>query len=125
MLPSFIIFLYDFLIWNFSYSITHTSKKEAYAIIHHISLSFLEGGGGNHLKTNETTRKFFPVDTSDKRVVGTASLSVSSPYHSLSALHVEILNSYCSQGKPQEIAIKGHLFLHILKNYGGINIEPG
>lgn len=26
LLPSFIIFLYDFLIWNFCYSITHTSK---------------------------------------------------------------------------------------------------
>lgn len=77
MLPSFIIFLYDFLIWNFSYSITHTSKNKL--MQSYISLSLLEGGGGNQLKTIETIREIFPVVTSDKRVAGTASLSLSSP----------------------------------------------
>lgn len=44
MLPSFIIFLYDFLIWNFSYSITHTSEnKLMQSYITFPSLSWKEG----------------------------------------------------------------------------------
>lgn len=44
LLPSFIIFLYDFLIWNFSYSISHTSKnKLMQSYITFPSLSCKEG----------------------------------------------------------------------------------
>lgn len=43
-LPSFIIFLYDFLIWNFSYFITHMNKNDLMqSYITFPSLSWKEG----------------------------------------------------------------------------------
>lgn len=82
--------------------------------------------GEETVSKQQTIRQIFPVETSGKRVASTVSLSLSSPYNSLSALHVGILNSYYSQGKTQQNpAIREHLFLDIFKNYININKKPG
>lgn len=123
LLPSFIIFLYDFLIWNFSYSITHTSKNK----LMQLYITFPSSGqrGRKPAQNNWKHQRDFPVwdqwQTQSARHASSCCLPRTTRQRCArrSEIHIQ------ARENPSETAITEHFFLDILKNYVGINMKPG